>query len=75
MGRKLTLKVIRQGTEKIIRVRENLTIKNLKIIIRKELKLEGEEIKALGKENELADHQKLKDTEVKDGDEIVIEDL
>ena len=48
MGRKLTLKVVNQEIEKTIRIREKLTIKNLKTIIVKELKLAGEEIKAIG---------------------------
>ena len=48
MGRKLTLKVVNQEIEKTIRIREKLTIKNLKTIIVKELKLAREEIKAIG---------------------------
>ena len=33
MGKKITLKIVNQGLEKVIRVRENITINNLKAII------------------------------------------
>ena len=53
MGKKITLKIISQETEKTIRIREKLTIKNLKTIIIKELNLPNEEIKAFGEEDVL----------------------
>ena len=36
------------------------------------MKLADEEIKAFGKEDALNDHQKIIDTEIEDGDEIII---
>ena len=53
MGKKITLKIANQEKEKYIKVREKLTIKNLKTIITRELNLPKEEIKALGEEGVL----------------------
>ena len=72
MGRKLTLKIANYMIEKTIQIREKLTIKNLKIIIAKELNLGKDEIEAFGKNNVLKDHQKICETEIRNGDEIIL---
>ena len=55
MGKKLTLRIANYMTEKTIHIREKLTIKNLKVIIAKELNIADEEIEAFGRNNVLID--------------------
>ena len=66
------MKISNCQNEKTIKIREKLTIKNLKTIITKELNLSKEWIEAFGEKDVLKDHQQIIDTELKDGDEIVI---
>ena len=52
MGKKITLKIVNQGLEKAIRVRENITINNLKAVIEGVLlqKMESIDVHKEGKE-------------------------
>ena len=52
MGKKITLKIVNQGKEKVIKVRENITINNLKAVIEGVLlqKMESIDVHKEGKE-------------------------
>ena len=67
MGKRLRIKIIDQEKEKIIQVREFMTINNLKAIIEGVLqeKLDWTSIKMNGKE--LTGHGKLRDLGIVDG--------
>ena len=67
MGKRLRIKIIDQGIEKVIQVRECMTINNLKAIIEGVLKekVEWTSLKMNGKE--LEGHGKLRDLGIVDG--------
>ena len=47
MGKRLTLRIVGEDRERNIKIRENLTINNLKAILNREMKLELESIKIM----------------------------
>ena len=47
MGRMLTLRIVGEDKERNIKIRENLTINNLKAILNREMKIEKENIKIM----------------------------
>ena len=72
MGKKISLKLDDQEKEKTIKIRENLTINNLKAIIIGVLKLKKENIKIIHNRQELTGHRKLSDSGLEDGEKIEI---
>ena len=63
----LTLRIIQQDGERSIKIRENLTINNLKAILNSGVKLERKNIKIILEGYELMGHMRLTDLGLKDG--------
>ena len=72
MGRKLTLKITEKKKEKVIKVREFLTINNLKAVIEGALKHKTESIDIIHEGKEITGHKKLVDLGLEDGHIIEI---
>ena len=66
MGEMLTLRIIQQERERSIKIREKLTINNLKVLS-SGMKLERENIKIILEGYELMGHMRLTDLGLKDG--------
>ena len=73
MGKTLTVRIIGNDWERGIRMREHLTINNLKTILTREMKTEKENIKLILEGKELQGHQRLSDLGLEDGTNIGIE--
>ena len=73
MGRSLTLKISNQNEELQIKMREKLTIGNLKAIIAKELGMSRVNMKLKLANAEVSWHKRLSDLGLKDGDILVAE--
>ena len=73
MGRSLTLKVSNHNEELQIKLREKLTIGNLKAIIAKELGMSSVNMKLKLANAEVTWHKRLIDLGLKDGDILVAE--
>ena len=67
MGEMLTLRIIQQERERSIKIREKLTINNLKAIMSSGMKREKEYIKIILEGYELMGHMRLTDLGLKDG--------
>ena len=67
MGEMLTLRIIQQDRERSIKIRENLTINNLKAIMNSGMKLERKNIKIILEGYEQMGHMRLTDLGLKDG--------
>ena len=67
MGKAITLKIITLDGEIKIKMREKLTINNLKLILANKMMISREEIKLMIDDNEASDHMRLTDQGLKDG--------
>ena len=72
MGRKLNLIIGVEEEEKHIKVRENLTINNLRAIIKRELKLKSDNTKIIHQGLELTGSSKMVELGFVDGDRVEI---
>ena len=73
MGKVITLKISSQEEEVQIKVREQLTINNVKAIITKELKTGVKNMRIKLANAELTGHKRLIDLRLKDGDILEVE--
>ena len=73
MGRSLTLKICYQKEELLIKLREKLTIGNLKAIIAKELGMSRVSMKIKLANAEVIWHNRLIDLGLTEGDTLVVE--
>ena len=67
MGEVLTLKVITQDGEMMIKIRDQLTVNNLKLIVVKKLMNKSVNTKLLIDDNEMIGHKKLRDIGLANG--------
>ena len=72
LGKKITLKIINQRAEKDIKVREGLTINNLKAIVEGVLQYKMEKIEVIQEGKEVTGHRKLKELGLEEGHKIEI---
>ena len=68
MGRKITLKIVSKHREMDVKVREALTINNIKAIIKGDIQQRTGTVKIMHEGQELPAHRRLVDIGLMDGD-------
>ena len=75
MGKVLSLKIISQDKQMLIRVRQKLTISNLKSIVANKLKIGRQDMRIKLADTEMAGHKRLIDLKLADGDILEVKTI
>ena len=67
MGKRISLRIINQEKEKIIKVREGITINNLKAVIERVMLQKMEKIEIVQEGREITGHWKLSELGLEEG--------